>query len=116
MAANPDLAARVRAALAGDNVHEVPMFGGLGFMLNGNMVAAASSRGLLARVGRAQLDQALAHPGTSIMEMRGRPMADYIRVAPDALSDATVEACLALARAFVATLPPDSGKKRTKKA
>jgi hypothetical protein len=47
------LAARVRACLAGvDGVSEMKMFGGVGFMLNGNMLAGTSKRGLLLRVGR----------------------------------------------------------------
>lgn len=48
-----DISAAVRAALADTRaIHEVKMFGGIGFMLNGNMVAAASRRGLLLRVAR----------------------------------------------------------------
>ena len=51
MAVNEDLAARMRVALAGTGtVREVRMFGGLCFMLNGNMVAGTSKRGLLVRV------------------------------------------------------------------
>ncbi len=46
-----ELTASVRAILAGaGDIREVSMFGGTGFMLNGNMVAAASRRGLLLRV------------------------------------------------------------------
>ena len=51
MAVDEDLAARMRVALAGTGaVREVRMFGGLCFMLNGNMVAGTSKRGLLVRV------------------------------------------------------------------
>jgi hypothetical protein len=47
-----NLAASGAATLAGTgDICEVTMFGGIGFMLNGNMVAAASRRGLLLRVG-----------------------------------------------------------------
>jgi len=50
MADDQELANHVRAALAGTgNVREIKMFGGIGFMLNGNLVAAASRRGLLLR-------------------------------------------------------------------
>ena len=52
MAIDERVAGQVRAALAdAASVREVKMFGGLGFMLNGHMVAASSDRGLLVRVG-----------------------------------------------------------------
>jgi TfoX/Sxy family transcriptional regulator of competence genes len=58
------LAADVRAALAWAGVSsEVKMFGGVGFMLDGNMVAAVSKRGLLLRVGKDRYAQALARRG-----------------------------------------------------
>src|SRR5215472_12591669 len=65
-------------ALAGaGQVREVKMFGGLCFMLNGNMVAGTSKRGLMVRVGKDQQPNALARPGTQRMEMTGRPMEGY---------------------------------------
>jgi len=54
------------------------MFGGIGFMLNGNLLVGASKRGLLLRVGKDRQSQALAKPGTRQMEMRGRLMDGYI--------------------------------------
>jgi TfoX/Sxy family transcriptional regulator of competence genes len=107
MTADYDLAAGVRAALSGaGTVREVKMFGGIGFMLNGNMVAAASRRGLLVRVGKDRQRDALAQPGARPMEMRGRTMEGYIYVDPPALTDSAVQAWLRLALAFVQTLPP----------
>ena len=59
-----ELAASVRAALLGaGTIREVKMFGGIGFMLNGNLIAGASNRGLLVRVGKAREREALAQPG-----------------------------------------------------
>ena len=58
-------------------VAEVKMFGGIGFMLNGNLLVGASKRGLLVRVGKDRQSQALAKPGTRQMEMRGRLMDGY---------------------------------------
>ncbi len=61
MASEQELSAIVRAALAGkDTVREVKMFGGIGFMLNGNMIVAASRRGLMVRVGKDRQGEALA--------------------------------------------------------
>jgi TfoX/Sxy family transcriptional regulator of competence genes len=111
MIAERDLAARVRAALAGtSDVREVRMFGGVGFMLNGNLVAAASKRGLLARVGEARQKEALAARGAQLMEMRGRTMRDYIRLDPSALEERTVVTMLGLAVAFVKTLPAKAAR------
>lgn len=106
------LVAAVRAALAGaGRVREVKMFGGIGFMLDGNLVAAASRRGLLLRVGTANRASALRR-GASEMVMRGRPMADYVRLDPAALDGRPIKPWLTLAAAFTRTLPPKPAAKR----
>jgi TfoX/Sxy family transcriptional regulator of competence genes len=106
MAINQDLEARVRAALAGaGTVREVKMFGGLGFMLSGNLVVAVSSRGLLARVGKERQSEALARPGARPMVMRGRTMEGYIHVEPAALNPRALKEWVHLATQFVGTLP-----------
>jgi TfoX/Sxy family transcriptional regulator of competence genes len=72
MAVDEDLAERMRAVLGTTGaVREVRMFGGLCFMLNGNMLAGTSKRGLLVRVGKDQHSDALARPGAKPMEMAG---------------------------------------------
>jgi TfoX/Sxy family transcriptional regulator of competence genes len=104
VAIDEKLAGQVRAALAdAGSVREVKMFGGLGFMLNGNMVAASSHRGLLVRVGERGVPDALAR-GAQPMIMNGRQMKGFVWVpaAPDARA---VKSWLRLARAFVETLP-----------
>jgi len=82
------------------------MFGGIGFMLNGNLVAAASKRGLLVRVGKERQDDALAQQGARPIVMRGRTMEGYVYVDPPALKNQAVQKWLRLAVAFVQTLPP----------
>jgi TfoX/Sxy family transcriptional regulator of competence genes len=105
MALDEKLTAHVRAALAGaSSLREVQMFGGIGFILNGNMIAAASDRGLLVRVGEQQQAEALARPGAEPMVMGGRTMKGYIRV-KTGLDGRTVKAWMRLARAFVDKLP-----------
>jgi TfoX/Sxy family transcriptional regulator of competence genes len=112
-----DLAQRVRAALAGaGDIREVKMFGGIGFMLNGNMVAAASRRGLLLRVGKERQAEALLWSGTRPMEMRGRVMEGYVYVDPPALRDADIESRLRLACAFVRTLPAKAKEAKAPRA
>ncbi len=107
----PDLAGRVRAILSGPGVSEKPMFGGLCFLIDGNMVAGASpQRGLLLRVGRDGYAAALARPGTRAMEMRGRPVAGYVYVDPAGLADDALAGWIAEATAFVRTLPAKQEK------
>jgi TfoX/Sxy family transcriptional regulator of competence genes len=111
-----DLAATIRTVLAGDknlratDLREIKMFGGIGFMLNGNLLAGASKRGLLLRVGKDRQDEALARPGARPMVMRGRTMEGYVYIDPPALNDRSVRSWLPLAVAFVCTLPPKPGR------
>jgi TfoX/Sxy family transcriptional regulator of competence genes len=117
MAVDQELDASVRALLADAGaVREVKMFGGTGFMLNGNLVAMTSRRGLLVRVGKDRQADALAKPGARPMVMNGRAMDGYIHVDPPALDNRDVRAWLRLAAAFVQTLPAKTDRKprRTK--
>ena len=113
-----DLVVSVRVSLAGTPaVKEIKMFGGIGFMLNDNLLVAASSRGLLVRVGKDAQREALRRPGASPMIMRGRSMAGYLRVDAAALDQRAVAAWVHLARNFVQTLPtkkPPLKMKRSK--
>jgi TfoX/Sxy family transcriptional regulator of competence genes len=114
MTAEEELAADVRAHLAqAGTLTKVKMFGGIGFMLNGNMVAAVSKRGLLLRVGKEQYGHALARPGVRPMEMRGRRMEGYLYVEPLALDNSALRAWLDEASTFVQTLPPKAAGKKS---
>ena len=116
MASDEDLAGRVRAVLAGTGgVGEVRMFGGLCFTLNGNMVAGASKRGLLVRVGKDRHDEALARPGAKPMEMKGQPVEGYVYIDPPPQDAQTLRDWLDLAVAFVNTLPPKLAKSKSRR-
>jgi hypothetical protein len=116
MAFDKDLAERMRIALAGTGaIREIRMFGGLCFMLNGNMVAGTSKRGLMVRVGKDQQPSALARPGAKRMEMTGRPMEGYIFVDPPPSDDRSLQDWLAPAVAFVKTLPPKLPKSKPRR-
>ena len=84
------------------------MFGGYGFMLNGNMIAGAMKSGnLLMRVGPALHQQALLRPGASTMHHGGRDMVGFVEVSPDAVeTEEALAGWLAFAEAFVKNLPP----------
>ena len=116
MAVDENLAERMRVALAGRGaLREVRMFGGLCFMLNGNMVAGTSKRGLLVRVGKDQEARALARPGAKPMQMTGRPMEGYVFVDPLPSDDQSLRDWLDLAVAFVKTLPPKLPKSKPRR-
>ncbi|HEY4779452.1 MAG TPA: TfoX/Sxy family protein [Solirubrobacterales bacterium] len=87
MAYEEKLAERVCELLATeDGVAEKKMFGGLAFLLNGNMAVAASGRGgLLVRVDPADSEGLTSLPHVELMEMRGRAMAGWITVGSEAL-------------------------------
>ncbi|HVH82718.1 MAG TPA: TfoX/Sxy family protein [Steroidobacteraceae bacterium] len=113
-----DLAALVRESLAAAAaaMREVPMFGGIGFLLNGNLLAGASRRGLLLRVGPERAAEALARPGARPLVMRGRTLEGYVYVDPPALTAAAVRGWIELALPHVLALPPQAAKKRARKA
>jgi TfoX/Sxy family transcriptional regulator of competence genes len=84
MAYDEDLANRIRELVAGEpNLTEQKMFGGLAFLVGGNMAIAASGQGgIMVRVSPAQSDEVVAATEAYPVEMRGRPMSGWLRVAP----------------------------------
>ena len=85
MAYDEELADRLRELLVGEpDLAEMKMFGGLAFLIGGNMSVAASGQGgLLVRVDPARSEALLAATNARLMEMRGRQMPGWLRVAPD---------------------------------
>jgi TfoX/Sxy family transcriptional regulator of competence genes len=109
MAYDRDLAERIRDVAAGEPaLAEKAMFGGLAFLVDGNMAVAASGQGgLLVRVDPAEGDALVSLPGVRPMEMRGRAMRGWLRVDGEALRTsedlaAWVERGLAFARSLPA--------------
>ena len=82
MAYDEELAARIRALVAGEpSLTEQKMFGGLAFLVGGNMAVAASGQGgVLVRVDPEQSDALVASTDAYVMEMRGRSMPGWLRV------------------------------------
>jgi hypothetical protein len=87
MAYDEDLANRIRELIAmEEGLTEQRMFGGLAFLINGNMSVSASGQGgLLLRVDPAETDGLLAKPHALPFEMRGRSMQGWLRVDQDGL-------------------------------
>ena len=87
MAYDETLAARIRAWLAGaPGFSERKMFGGIAFMVNGNMCAGVIRDELMARVGAPNFDAALQRPGARLMDFAGRPMKGMVYVEPQAIA------------------------------
>lgn len=82
MAYDEDLANRIRELIGAEPaLTEQKMFGGLGFMIAGNMAIAASGQGgIMIRVDPAQSDALVASTDAYPAEMRGRPMQGWLRV------------------------------------
>ena len=85
MAYDEDLANRIRELLTDEpNVTQMRMFGGLAFLVGGNMAVAASGQGdLMVRVKPSEASTLLARPHVRPFEMRGRPMQGWLRVDPE---------------------------------
>jgi len=85
MAYDEDLANRIRELIAGEpDVTEKRMFGGLAFLVGGNMSVAASGRGgLMVRVDPEDTDALLTKPHAGPFEMRGRALQGWLRVDAD---------------------------------
>ncbi|MCW2600994.1 MAG: methyltransferase [Frankiales bacterium] len=109
MAYDVELAERIRELLSGGPVTEKKMFGGLAFLLGGNMSVAASGQGgLLVRVDPAETDALLEEPGAEVFDMGARgPMKGWLRVRDDVLDDDAVLAeWVRRGTAYARTLPP----------
>ncbi|MBI2687260.1 MAG: TfoX/Sxy family protein [Acidobacteria bacterium] len=91
---------------AKDVLTEKRMFGGLGFMVNGNMACGIIGDKLMVRVGPPAHDAALAEPHTSPMDFTGRPMTGYIYVHPPGTATAAaLQKWARMGAEFVRSLP-----------
>ena len=108
MAYDEELADRIRELLDSEShVMEMQMFGGLAFLIGGNMAVAASGQGgILVRVDPAEADAVLEATNARPMEMRGRRMQGWLRVdADDVPTKAELAKWVQLGAAYVRSLP-----------
>src|SRR4051812_5170673 len=108
MAYSKSLAARVRQQLTAQRgVVEKKMFGGVAFLLHGNMLVGVWQDSLIARIGAQQYDEALAKPFVHPFDVTGRPMKGWVIVEPDGIEmDVQLHDWIDQATRFVRTLPP----------
>jgi TfoX/Sxy family transcriptional regulator of competence genes len=109
MAYDEALADRIRALVAGEpGLTEKKMFGGLGFMVGGNMAVAASGQGgLLVRVDPDESEALVSSTSAYPMEMRGRQMAGWLRVeSGDLERDDALREWVGRGVSYARSLPP----------
>ena len=108
MAYDETVARRVRAAIASENdVEEKKMFGGLTFMLAGNMCCGVLGDELMVRVGPEEYEGALEQSHSREMDFTGRPLKGFVYVAPEGFeAEADLKAWIDRGTGFTRTLPP----------
>ena len=109
MAYDQDLADRIRRLIGGDpDLTERKMFGGLAFLIGGNMAIAASGEGgAMIRVDPQESEALIAATNASLMEMRGRAMPGWLRVTSEDLrTDDQLSPWVERGVGYARSLPP----------
>ena len=114
MAFDENLAARIRDALAKRaGLTEKRMFGGLAFLLRGNMCVGVHGNDMIVRLAPEETDAALAERHTRVFDLTGRPMKGWLLVEPQGLaSKPALEKWVERAVSFAGSLPAKAGRKR----
>lgn len=107
MAFDEGLAERIRERLVRrKNIQEKKMFGGVGFLLNGNLLVGVMEDSLIVRLDPAEGEDALREPHVRVFDFTGRAMRGWVVVAPEGIEeDDQLAEWLERAQAFVQTLP-----------
>lgn len=107
MAYDTKLAERVRAHLQGLPFIEKKMFGGVGFLLKGNMACGVYKEDLVVRVEPEKQNALLKKPHTKVFDITGKPMKGWLLVEPAGVNtDRQLNAWVREGVEFAATLPP----------
>jgi TfoX/Sxy family transcriptional regulator of competence genes len=101
------LAERIRQGLARrKGVEEKKMFGGIGFLLNGNLLVGVWMDSLCVRLGPEQAEEALPEPHVKVFDITGRPMKGWVLVEPEGVQhDDQLKGWIKRALRFVRKLP-----------
>jgi TfoX/Sxy family transcriptional regulator of competence genes len=108
MAYDQELSQRIRELLADqEDVVEKQMFGGIAFMVRGNVACGLTKQDLLIRIGPERNDEALAHPHARPMDFTGKPMKGWIYVSLEGYeTDKELAHWVQQGVAFALSLPP----------
>ena len=110
MAYDEGLAQRIREQLDRPGVVEKQMFGGIAFLLHGNMCVGVSGDDMIVRGDPAAYEKALKKPGVHVFDRTGRIMKAWLLVEPSAVEDdAALAGWIDFAVGYVAFLPPKTG-------
>jgi hypothetical protein len=110
------LAERIRGLLPGGHASEKRMFGGVTFLVKGNMLCCAFKHGLMLRVGTDAEAAALSKPFVRRLS-ETRKMPGFVFIEPTGIAEkASLSHWIGTARAFVVRLPPKAAKKTLKSA
>jgi TfoX/Sxy family transcriptional regulator of competence genes len=107
MACDENLAGRIRDSLARKKgVEEKKMFGGVGFLLHGNLLVGVWKESLIVRLGPGERDEALKEPHVKEFDITGRPMRNWVLVEPQGVvEDDQLNDWIQRALKFVGKLP-----------
>ena len=107
MAFSESLATRIRDALARKkNIEEKKMFGGIGFLLNGNMLVGVWKDSFIVRLGPDQGEDALLEPHVKVFDITGKAMKGWAMVEPEGVeNDDQLKDWIQRAKKFVGKLP-----------
>jgi TfoX/Sxy family transcriptional regulator of competence genes len=107
MAFSEELAERIRRQLARRKcIEEKQMFGGIGFLLNGNLLVGVWKDSLCVRLGPQQADETLREPHVKEFDITGRPMKGWVLVEPEGVQhDDQLKGWIQRAVKFVGKLP-----------
>ena len=106
MAFNAEIADRVLKVLEGrEGLTERKMFGGIAFMLNGNMCCGVTNDDFMVRVGADGLEDALDQPHARPMDFTGRPMKGFVFVDAGAVGDRVLRQWVQRGVTFAESLP-----------
>ena len=105
------LADRIRQVLPKQKaISERKMFGGIAFMLGGNMCCGVAKDLLMARIGPEGYERALREPYVQPMDFTGRPLRGFVYVSPAGYqTDESLESWVGRAVRFASSLPPKTG-------
>ena len=107
MAYDLTLAGRIRTHLEGIPVAEKRMFGGIGFLLHGNMACGVYKNDLVVRVNPGKSNVLLKKPHAKPFDITGKPMKGWLLVEPEGVNtDKRLSAWVKEGIEFTATLPP----------
>jgi TfoX/Sxy family transcriptional regulator of competence genes len=113
MAFDTTLAERIRQRLARrKNIEEKKMFGGIGFLLAGNMLVGVWKNSLIVRLGPEEGEEALKEPHVKEFDITGRPMKGWVLVEPEGVEDdEQLSGWIECATKFVQKLPAKAARR-----